>query len=160
MPSLAIVAAGVVVGFPMLTALALRSMSASHSTVFVGLLPLATSAGAVLRGGERPAAWFWAFSGAGSIVVGPFALSQAGSSDPAPNLLMVAAIGLCGLGYAEGTVLTRRLGGWQTICAGVVDGCRLTNLDRARLRRPADPSSPARNRLGRATLPCDGAGLT
>jgi len=116
MPSLAIVAAGVVVGFPMLTALALRSMSASHSIVFVGLLPLATSAGAVLRGGERPAAWFWAFSGAGSIVVGPFALSQAGSSDPAPNLLMVAAIGLCELGYAEGTVLTRRLGGWQTIC--------------------------------------------
>ena len=114
--SLAIVAAGVVVGFPLLTALALRSMSASHSIVFVGLLPLATAAGAVLRGGERPSAWFWAFSGAGSVVVGSFALSQAGASDPAANTLMVAAIGLCGLGYAEGAVLTRRLGGWQTIC--------------------------------------------
>ena len=116
LPSLAIVTAGVVVGFPLLTALALRSMSASHSIVFVGLLPLATAAGAVLRGGERPAAWFWAFSGAGSVVVGWFALSQAGSSDPVADTLMVAAIGLCGLGYAEGAVLTRRLGGWQTIC--------------------------------------------
>lgn len=55
LPSLAIVAAGVVVGFPLLTALALRSMSASHSIVFVGLLPLATAAGAVLRGASgRP----------------------------------------------------------------------------------------------------------
>jgi drug/metabolite transporter (DMT)-like permease len=28
---------------------------------------------------------------------------------------MIAAIALCGLGYAEGAVLSRRLGGWQVI---------------------------------------------
>ena len=28
---------------------------------------------------------------------------------------MIAAVILCGLGYAEGAVLSRRLGGWQVI---------------------------------------------
>ena len=31
------------------------------------------------------------------------------------DLLMIAAILLCGLGYAEGAALSRRLGGWQVI---------------------------------------------
>ena len=39
--SLAVVAAGVVVGFPLLTALALRHVTSAHSIVFIGLLPLA-----------------------------------------------------------------------------------------------------------------------
>jgi len=29
---------------------------------------------------------------------------------------MLAAIAVCGFGYAEGAVLSRRLGGWQVIC--------------------------------------------
>lgn len=37
---LAIVALGVVVGFPLFTALALQYMNAAHSIVFVSLLPL------------------------------------------------------------------------------------------------------------------------
>src|SRR5688500_6141203 len=40
--SLVIVALGVVVGFPLLTALALQHVTTAHSIVFVGLLPLAT----------------------------------------------------------------------------------------------------------------------
>lgn len=113
--SLAIVALGVVVAFPLLTALALRSITASHSIVFVGL-PLATAAGAVLRGGERPSPVFWAFSGAGSALVAGFALLGGGQTSLAGDALMLAAILACGLGYAEGAILTRRLGGWQSIC--------------------------------------------
>lgn len=52
--SLAIVSMGVVIGFPLLTALALKHITSAHSIVFVGLLPLATAIFAVLRGGERP----------------------------------------------------------------------------------------------------------
>ncbi len=52
--SLALVAFGVVLGFPLLTALALQHITAAHSIVFVGLLPLATAIFGVLRGGERP----------------------------------------------------------------------------------------------------------
>ncbi len=41
--SLVIVALGVVVGFPLLTALALKHVTTAHSIIFVGLLPLATA---------------------------------------------------------------------------------------------------------------------
>jgi drug/metabolite transporter (DMT)-like permease len=33
---------------------------------------------------------------------------------------MVAAVLVCGLGYAEGAVLSRRQGGWQVICWALV----------------------------------------
>ncbi|WP_413062086.1 DMT family transporter [Sphingomonas carotinifaciens] len=111
---LGIVAIGVVIGFPLLTGLALRHITAAHSVVFIGLLPLATAAFAVLRGGERPRPAFWAFSGVGAATVAGFALGQGGGS-LAGDLLMVAAILLCGLGYAEGATISRRLGGWQVI---------------------------------------------
>ena len=62
MSSLVIVALGVVVGFPLLTALALQHVTSAHSIVFVGLLPLATAIFGVLRGGERPRPAFWLFS--------------------------------------------------------------------------------------------------
>ncbi|MBD8165108.1 DMT family transporter [Erwinia persicina] len=113
--SLLMVAAGVVVGFPLLTALALREMTAACSLVFIGLLPLSTAIFAVLRGGERPARAFWLFSLLGAGIVTGFALSAGGGGSLTGNLMMVAAILLCGLGYAEGAELSRRLGGWQVI---------------------------------------------
>ncbi|MFD2781683.1 EamA family transporter [Novosphingobium pokkalii] len=52
--ALAIVAGGCVLGFPLLSALALQHISATRSLVFTGLLPLSTASFAVLRGKERP----------------------------------------------------------------------------------------------------------
>ncbi|TNC10888.1 DMT family transporter [Methylobacterium terricola] len=118
--SLGIVALGVVVGFPLLTALALQHVTSAHSIVFIGLLPLATALFAVLRGGERPRAAFWVFSLIGSAAVAGFALVQGGPASLAGDLLMLAAILLCGLGYAEGAALSRRLGGWQVISWALV----------------------------------------
>ena len=112
---LAIVALGVVVGFPLLTAQALLTITSAHSIVFIGLLPLATALFGVLRGGERPKPVFWLFSILGSLSVAGFALSQDEGGSLQGDLLMVAAILLCGLGYAEGATLSRRLGGWQVI---------------------------------------------
>jgi drug/metabolite transporter (DMT)-like permease len=117
---LAIVALGVVVGFPLLTALALQYVTSAHSIVFLGLLPLATAAFGVLRGGERPRPVFWLFSVLGSLLVFGFALSQGLSAAPAGDLLMLLAILVCGLGYAEGAKLSRTLGGWQVICWALV----------------------------------------
>lgn len=127
---LAIVALGVVVGFPLLTALALQHVTSAHSTVFIGLLPLATAVFGVIRGGERPRPAFWLFSLAGSGAVVGFALMQglvAGSGEAVDaaasstgDLLMLAAIVVCGLGYAEGAHLSRRLGGWQVICWALI----------------------------------------
>lgn len=118
--SLAIVALGVVVGFPLLTALALQHVTSAHSIVFIGLLPLATAIFGVLRGGERPKPLFWLFSCIGSATVIAFALSNGGSGSLAGDLLMLASIVLCGLGYAEGAKLSRRLGGWQVISWALV----------------------------------------
>lgn len=117
---LAAVALGVVVGFPLLTALALERITAARCIVFVGLLPLATALFGVMRGGERPRPAFWLFAVAGSLAVAGFALARSGGGSTAGDLLMVAAILLCGFGYAEGAVLSRRLGGWQVICWALV----------------------------------------
>jgi len=110
------VALGVVVGFPLLTGLALRHMAAGHAIVFTGLLPLTTAAFAVLRGGERPDGRFWLFAILGGACVVAFALAGGGASTAQGDMLMLAAIAVCGFGYAEGAVLSRRLGGWQVIC--------------------------------------------
>lgn len=118
--SLAVVAFGVVLGFPLLTALALRHITSAQSIVFIGLLPLATAIFAVIRAGERPRPAFWLFSAAGAAAVAGFALAGSGAVAPAGALPMVGAITVCGLGYAEGARLSRRLGGWQVISWALV----------------------------------------
>ena len=112
---LTIVALGVVVGFPLLSALALRYVTSAHSIVFLGLLPLVTAAFGVMRGGERPKPIFWLFAAVGSLLVVGYAVWQGITASPVGDLLMLGAIVLCGLGYAEGATLSRKLGGWQVI---------------------------------------------
>lgn len=120
LPSLAISAFGVVVGFPLFTALALQYVSSAHSIVFVGLLPLSTAIFAVLRADERPKPLFWVFSILGAAVVAAYsALGSCGISLQG-DLLMLLAIVVCGLGYAEGARVSRTLGGWQVICWALV----------------------------------------
>ncbi|MCH5690831.1 DMT family transporter [Niabella sp. W65] len=112
---LIIVALGVVLGYPLLSALALQHITSAHSIVFVGLLPLATALFGVWRGGERPRPLFWLFSIAGSLLVISYAVAQGLTASPVGDLLMLAAIIVCGLGYAEGARLSKTLGGWQVI---------------------------------------------
>jgi len=116
LPALTVTALGVVVGFPLLTALALTSVTSAHSIVFLGLLPLCTATFAVLRAGERPQPAFWLFSVLGAICVAGYAGWGGLEGSLQGNLFMLGAIVVCGLGYAEGARLTRKLGGWQVIC--------------------------------------------
>lgn len=118
--ALVVVALGVVLGFPLLTAMALQTVTSAHSIVFIGLLPLATAAFAVIRGGERPRPAFWLFSVLGSLMVAGYALSQGVGASARGDLLMLLAVLVCGLGYAEGAKLARSLGGWQVICWALV----------------------------------------
>jgi len=114
--TLFLVALGIVVGFPLFSALALRTITSAHSLVFVGLLPLATAVFGTLLGGERPSPAFWGFALLGAAGVAGFALSQDLSVSLGADLMMLAAIVTCAFGYAEGGRLSRRLGGWQVIC--------------------------------------------
>lgn len=118
--SLVVVALGVVVGFPLLTGLALQHMTSAHAIVFIGLLPLSTAIFSVVLGGERPKPLFWLFSCVGSLIVASYALGQGSQSTWLGDMLMLAAIIVCGLGYAEGAKLSRSLGGWQVICWALV----------------------------------------
>jgi len=120
LPRLAAVGFGVVVGFPWLTALALARVPSAHGVVVTGLLPAATAVMAVLRAGERPSLRFWLAALAGVACVLAFAAVQgAGRFEPADAMLLAAVV-LCGLGYAEGGALARELGGVQVICLALV----------------------------------------
>ncbi|MDQ0724508.1 drug/metabolite transporter (DMT)-like permease [Paenibacillus sp. W4I10] len=112
---LILVALCVVVGFPLLTGLALQYVTSAHAIIYVGLLPLSTAIFGVLRGGEHPRPIFWVLSALGSCLVIGFALLGGEASSPVGDGLMLASIIVCGYGYAEGARLSRSLGGWQVI---------------------------------------------
>ena len=118
--SLAIVAAGVVIGFPLLTSLALHHRTSAHAAIVVGLAPAATAVMAVLRAGERPSGAFWAASAAGTAAVLVFAFVSGAGALRVTDLELLAAVLLVGLGYAEGGALARELGGTRTICWALV----------------------------------------
>ncbi|MGI5521327.1 DMT family transporter [Micromonospora sp. CA-259024] len=115
---MAIVALGVVVGFPLFTSLALLTQTSAHGAVVIAALPAMTAVFAVLRAGERPPPLFWAASAGGLLAVLTF-LGASGAvrgGVTLPDLFLLAAVVLCGLGYAEGGALARELGGARTIC--------------------------------------------
>jgi len=122
--SLAIVALGVVVGFPLFTSLALASETAAHGAVVIAILPAATAVAAVLRAGERPTRRFWVASAAGLVTVLAFVATTGGelttAGPQAADLYLLAAVALCGVGYAEGGALSRTLGAAPTICWALV----------------------------------------
>jgi len=119
---LAVVGVGVVVGFPLLTSFALQTVPAAHGAVVIGLLPAATAVAAVIRAKERPSRAFWLASAAGVVAVIAFiALTAGGLAALQPaDLLLVAAVALAAMGYAEGALLSRELGSWQTICWALI----------------------------------------
>ena len=114
--SLTIVAAGVVIGFPLLSTWAIHRVPAAHGAIVLGLMPLATAVAAVLRAGEHPSRSFWSASFAGSATVVAFALVTGGGKAHIADLALVGAVVAAALGYAEGGRLARDLGGAQVIC--------------------------------------------
>ena len=121
-----IVASGVVFGWPLFTAIALQDLTSAHSAVIVGLLPAATAVAAVLRAGEHPSRGFWLASLAGLLAVLAFAASQGAGLLSTGDLLILVAVALGAIGYAEGGALARELGGWRVICWAVFLSAPLT----------------------------------
>ncbi|MDA0567468.1 DMT family transporter [Streptomonospora sp. S1-112] len=120
---LAVVAGGVVVGFPVLTSFALTAAPAAHGAVVIALLPAATAVTAVLRGRERPPLAFWAAAAAGAVAAVVFAALAGGGLGAGPHwadALLFGAVVAAALGYAEGGLLARELGAWQTVSWALV----------------------------------------
>ncbi|WP_081237349.1 DMT family transporter [Streptomyces viridosporus] len=114
-PGLAVVGAGVVLGFPMLTTLALQTSTTAHAAVVVGLLPLTTALLSALRVGSRPSRTFWAAALTGAAAVAVFTVRQSGGAPTTADLYLFAALLVCAAGYTEGGRLARVMPGWQVI---------------------------------------------
>lgn len=119
-PGLIAVAIGCGIGFGLLSALALRHTSSSHAAVVVGLLPAATAIVAVIRTGDRPGLLFWVASGLGTTVVVAYAISRGAGTLGLADALLLAALVVAAIGYAEGARLARTMPGWQVIAWGVL----------------------------------------
>ncbi|MEO6697402.1 MAG: DMT family transporter [Gammaproteobacteria bacterium] len=141
--SLLIVVAGVVIGFPLLTAWAMHYVPAAHGAIVLGILPLATTVVSTLRGGERPSAGFWAASVFGSVAVLVYILVTGAGALYVGDLALLGAIVAAAYGYAEGGRLAKLLGGWQVISWALVIAGPILVIPVALSLSPKDFSAPA-----------------
>lgn len=128
---LAITAAGVVLGFPLLSSVAMRYVEAMHASVMVGVLPLATAAVGALLHRQRPSASFWLCAGVGSALVAAFAMlhsdsASGGMSIHFADLLLLAAMLCAAVGYGYGARLSQHMRAEHVICWALVMALPLT----------------------------------
>jgi drug/metabolite transporter (DMT)-like permease len=114
------VAGGCGIGFGLLSALALHHTTSTHAAIVVGLLPAATAIAAVIRSRERPGWAFWAASAVAGATIVVYSVSLGGGRLSAADLLLIAALVVGAVGYAEGGRLAREMPGWQVIAWGVI----------------------------------------
>jgi drug/metabolite transporter (DMT)-like permease len=122
-------ACGIVVGFPLLSSLALRHIPANHGAIIVGLLPFATSLLAAVIYRDAQPLRFWICAAIGSALVIAFALRGRDGEDAVlgfGNLAMLAAVVAGAIGYVAGARLTARLGGVAAIMWALVFALPLT----------------------------------
>jgi drug/metabolite transporter (DMT)-like permease len=117
---LAIVASGVIVGFPLLSAWALQFVPSVHGAIIVGILPLATVVAGTLGGNEKPSLLFWFLSILGASVIIAYAIIEKGGSVEPADLALLGAMVLAAIGYAEGAKLSKEIGGWKVISWALV----------------------------------------
>ena len=105
----AVIALGVVFGFPILTTVAMEEGSSSHGAVILGMMPLATTVIGVIRFKERPSIGFWLVSILGAALVIIYALlKSAGSFTYIDGLLVLGGFCAC-VGYVEGAELSKKM---------------------------------------------------
>jgi len=117
---LALTAAGIIFGFPLLSAIAMQYTPASHGGVMLGILPLATVAASAIFAGERPSLAFWACSAIGAAAVVLFAILEGGFKLQLADILLVAAVLSAATGYAIGGQLSKTMGGSNVISWALV----------------------------------------
>lgn len=118
--ALGVVAVGCVIGFPLLTTLALQTSTTAHSAVVIGALPMATASISAWRTGRRHSPLFWAAAGLGAVSVITFTLTQNHGRLTVADLYLFGALLLCAAGYAEGGRLSAHMPGWRVIAWGIL----------------------------------------
>ena len=116
-----VVALGAGVGFGFFSAEALKTLSATHGSVVIGILPMLTAVIGSLRTGDRPPLLFWIATAAGTAVVVAYALAgQSSARIGIGDLYLAAALICAAAAYAEGGRLARTMPGGQVIAWGLV----------------------------------------
>jgi len=120
---LALVAGGVVFGFPLCTSIAMRHVEAVHASVIVGVLPLATAAVGAWLHRQRPSRGFWLCAATGTALVVAFAILKSGTArlaiNPADALLLLA-MACAAVGYGYGAQLSQQMRAEHVICWALV----------------------------------------
>jgi drug/metabolite transporter (DMT)-like permease len=123
---ISIVTAGVVLGFPAFTGLALQHAPAGHGSVVIGLLPAATAGCAMVRTRARPSPRYWMFAAIGAGAIAILTVARGTTDVALGDVYLLAAVACASVGYTEGAIVSREIGGWQTISWAVVFGLPLT----------------------------------
>ncbi len=135
---LLLTALGVVIGFPVFSAIAMQSVDASHGGIVLALLPLATAFAAIWVSHERPSLGFWIAGISGSLLVAAFVLIQGRGSFQPGDIALLAATLFAAFSYAIGGKLSREMAGWQVICWSLVIALPFILLP-ALLTAPTEP---------------------
>ena len=147
-PQIVIAMVCVVILFPLLMALGMQTVDASHGGVVFGVMPIGTALVAVMITHERPRPLFWIASLAGAALVIGFALRQGGGAMSSGDLLLFAAVAVSAIGYAFSGRLTSSLPGWEVISWVLVIALPVS-IPAALLAMPADIMQlPAKPLLG------------
>jgi len=117
---LAVVALGVVIGFPVLSTWSMQYVPASHGGVVLGILPLSTAIVGVIISHERPSIGFWLVGIVGCGLVVSYTLLQGSGSMHIADLVLLGAVIAAAIGYAVGAQLAKEMGGWQVICWALI----------------------------------------
>ncbi|MFM9857186.1 DMT family transporter [Pseudoxanthobacter sp. M-2] len=146
--SLAIAAAGTVIGFPAFSAFALQTVPAAHGAIVLGLLPLATAIAAVVINGERPRRAFWAWSTLGAVLVIAMAVRDAETVPGWGDVFFVLAGASAAIGYAHYARIAPWVSGWESISWALVLTTPLTVTVCAIIWRPEYLDAPVPAVLG------------
>jgi drug/metabolite transporter (DMT)-like permease len=138
-PQLMIAMLCVTILFPLLMALAVQTVDATHGGVVLGILPIATALVAVVITHERPKPLFWIASVLGAALVVAFAMRQGGGTLSTGDLLLFASVAVSAIGYAFSGRLTAQMPGWEVISWVLVIALPVS-LPAAALTLPADPT--------------------
>jgi drug/metabolite transporter (DMT)-like permease len=113
---LIIVALGVVFGFPLFSAYAMKYLPASHGAIVVAIIPLLTALFGNFLAGEKPSKGYWVAASIGSLSIAVYAISVGGGMLHIADLALLLAAIAAAIGYAQGTKLAKEIGSWRTIC--------------------------------------------
>jgi drug/metabolite transporter (DMT)-like permease len=127
--------------FPVLTAIAMQTVPASHGGVVLGIMPLTTALAATLVAGERPSPAFWAAAVLGAALVVGFALHEGAGGLEVGDLFLFVAVLASSVGYVISAQLAARgYTGWEVISWVVVVALPVT-IPVALWLAPADPAA-------------------